>query len=302
MKIGFIGLGKMGLNMVRRLAAGGHEIRATARTTARRADAEAAGAHWEDDLDGFVRNLEAPRAVWVMVPAGAATEETIESLSRKLAPGDIIIDGGNSDHRDTVRRAERLTAQGLKFVDCGTSGGIWGLEKGYCLMIGGDPDSVARLAPVFTTLAPPDGWMHVGKSGFGHYVKMVHNAVEYGMMQAYAEGFELLQQHCGKSLNLGDVSRLWNRGSVVRSWLLELSEKVFDDPAGLDSIAGRVNDSGECRWAIESALAENIPAPVFAAALFSRFASRRDNGFGDRFLAALRNQFGGHAVTRREER
>jgi len=302
MNIGFVGLGRMGLNMVRRLTAGGHMIWATARTTAKRVDAEAAGARWADDLDGFVKNLAPPRVVWLMVPAGAATEETIEALSRKLSPGDIIVDGGNSDHRDTVQRAERLTARGLKFIDCGTSGGIWGLEKGYCLMIGGDSASVAHLAPVFTTLAPPDGWMHVGKAGFGHYVKMVHNAIEYGMMQAYAEGFELLQHHCGKSLNLGDVSRLWNKGSVVRSWLLELSEKVLDDPARLDSVAGRVDDSGECRWAVESALSESIPAPVFAAALFSRFASRRDDGFGNKFLAALRNQFGGHAVARREER
>jgi len=301
MQLGFIGLGRMGLNMVRRLAASGHEILATARTTAKKADAESAGARWVDGLDGFVAALPAPRIVWVMVPAGPATEETIDALSRKLSAGDIIVDGGNSDHRDTVRRAERLSGLGLQFVDCGTSGGVWGLENGYCLMIGGDPAPVTHLAPIFTTLAPPDGWMHVGRSGLGHYVKMIHNAVEYGMMQAYAEGFELLRQHCGESLNLGDVSRLWNRGSVVRSWLLELSEKVFDDPAVLESVAGRVDDSGECRWALESAIDESVPAPVFAAALFARFSSRRPDSFANKFLAALRNQFGGHAMTRREK-
>lgn len=301
LKLGFIGLGRMGLNMVRRLTAGGHEVHVTARTTAKMGEAESAGAHWVASLDGFVAVLPAPRVVWVMVPSGTATEETIETLSGKLSPGDIIIDGGNSDYRNSVRLAERLAARGQKFIDCGTSGGIWGLENGYCLMIGGDSDSVAHLAPLFTTLAPPDGWMHVGKAGLGHYVKMVHNAIEYGMMQAYAEGFDLLRKHCGESLNLGNVARLWNHGSVVQSWLLELSERVFDDPAALQSIAGRVDDSGEGRWALESAISEGIPAPVFAAALFARFSSRNPEGFGNKYLAALRNQFGGHAVIHRGE-
>ncbi|HEY9071474.1 MAG TPA: decarboxylating 6-phosphogluconate dehydrogenase [Candidatus Ozemobacteraceae bacterium] len=299
MNIGFIGLGRMGLNMVRRLTAGGHGIFATARTTAKKAEAEEVGARWVSDLSDFVTALEAPRVVWVMVPSGQPTGELIASLTQALSPGDIIVDGGNSDHRDTARRAGEVAARGLRFVDCGTSGGIWGLQNGYCLMIGGDKSAVDHLAPVFTTLAPPGGWLHVGPAGHGHYVKMIHNAIEYGMMQAYAEGFELLRRHCGESLDLAEVSRLWNQGSVVRSWLLELSERVFAESPDLAYLKGRVDDSGECRWALESAISEGVPAPVFAAALFTRFASHTEDGFGNRYLAALRNQFGGHAITRR---
>ncbi|HOY67931.1 MAG TPA: decarboxylating 6-phosphogluconate dehydrogenase [Candidatus Ozemobacteraceae bacterium] len=299
MNIGFIGLGRMGLNMVRRLTSGGHGVHVTARTTAKKAEAEETGARWVDLPEGFVSALPAPRAVWLMVPAGQPTQELIDTLSRCLEPGDIIVDGGNADHRDSARRAGEVAARGLRFVDCGTSGGVWGLQNGYCLMIGGEESAVAHLAPVFTTLAPPNGWMHVGPAGHGHYVKMIHNAVEYGMMQAYAEGFDLLRRHCGETLDLAAVSRLWNQGSVVRSWLLELSERVFAASPDLADLKGRVDDSGECRWALESAIAEGVPAPVFAAALFTRFASRSEDAFGNRYLAALRNQFGGHAVTRR---
>ncbi len=295
MKLGFVGLGKMGMNMVKRLVAGGHEVFCTARTTSRKSEAEAAGALWAEELASFRKGLSSPRVVWVMVPAGEQTYNTLGSLLDILEPGDIAIDGGNSDSRDTVRMAERFFQRGIGFVDVGTSGGIWGLEKGYCLMVGGSEKDISGLAPVLSTLAPPGGWERMGGPGSGHFVKMVHNAVEYGMMQAYAEGFHLLRES-GMNLDLEKVSHLWNQGSVVRSWLLELAETIFRKDPRLESLRGTVADSGECRWTLEEGIRRGIPLPVFAAALFERFSSRQENAFPNRFLASLRNAFGGHPV------
>jgi len=298
MELGFIGLGRMGMNMVKRLTAGGHKVFCTARTDGKKEEAITAGGIWVDRMKEFTSVLKSPRIVWTMVPSGQATEETVKSLAEILEPGDLIVDGGNSDYRDSIRREKDIKARDIGFVDCGTSGGIWGLEKGYCLMIGGTQADVARLKPLFETLAQPAGWSRVGEAGTGHFVKMVHNAVEYGMMQAYAEGFELLEKS-GMHVNLADVAGLWNHGSVVKSWLLELAESIFQDDKHLNGLAGQVQDSGECRWAIEAALKSDVPTPVFASALFARFESREKNAFSHRFLAALRNKFGGHAVTKR---
>ncbi|NLI75282.1 MAG: decarboxylating 6-phosphogluconate dehydrogenase [Candidatus Riflebacteria bacterium] len=300
MDIGFVGLGKMGMNMVKRLVGHGHRVFCAARTEGKRPEAEAAGATWVADPAGFRAVLRAPRAVWSMVPAGAPTEETLRALAAAVERDDIVIDGGNSDWRDSRRRHAWMAGEGRRFLDVGTSGGIWGLEKGYCLMIGGDPATVAHLEPIFAALAGPGGWARVGPGSAGHFVKMVHNAVEYGMMQAYAEGFEVMERS-GLGLDLGRISTLWNHGSVVRSWLLELAEDIFRDDPHLDGLAGRVEDSGEGRWALETAIAQGVPAPAFAAALFARFASRETDAFGNRFLAALRHRFGGHAFTGRED-
>jgi 6-phosphogluconate dehydrogenase len=232
-----------------------------------------------------------------MVPAGAATEATIDELATLLAAGDVVIDGGNMRWTDDVRRAERLRPRGIAYVDAGTSGGIWGLENGYCLMVGGDADVVARLAPIFTTLAPPDGFLRVGGVGAGHYVKMIHNGIEYALMQAYAEGFELMSES-EYGLDLPRIAHLWNQGSVVRSWLLELTAGALAADPKLAGLKPYVEDSGEGRWTVEDAVAKSVPAPTITAALFARFRSRRDNSFADRLLAALRNAFGGHAVRR----
>lgn len=297
MDIGFVGVGKMGMNMVKRLVKHGHRVFCTARSTTRRSEAEAAGAQWVERLAAFRTVLAAPRAVWSMVPAGSATEETLQALADGLEPGDLIVDGGNSDWRDSRRRHAEMARRQRHFLDVGTSGGIWGLEKGYCLMIGGEAAAVNRLAPIFTALAGgTEGWAHVGPGSAGHFVKMVHNAVEYGMMQAYAEGFELMERS-GLGLDLGRIATLWNHGSVVRSWLLELAEGIFRDDPHLSGLRGRVDDSGEGRWALETAIAAGVPAPAFAAALFARFASRQEDAFANRFLAALRHRFGGHAIT-----
>ncbi|MBF0501100.1 MAG: decarboxylating 6-phosphogluconate dehydrogenase [Candidatus Riflebacteria bacterium] len=308
MKIGFIGLGRMGLNMVTRLVLGGHSIHCTARTSEKRADAERIRAVWAESPAAMIENLsrtddpgrqsgkaDTPRIVWIMVPAGETTQTVIDEVASSLSPGDLIVDGGNSDYRDSKRRGTALAAKGLRFIDCGTSGGIWGLEKGYCLMIGGAEADVRCLAPIFTTLAPPQGWEHVGPVSAGHYVKMVHNAIEYGMMQAFAEGFALLEEQ-GDDLDLHRISKLWNHGSVVRSWLLELAERAFAEDPHLEALAGHVDDSGEGRWAVETAIGKGVPAPVIAASVFARFSSRRPDAFENRFLAALRNQFGGHPV------
>ena len=232
-----------------------------------------------------------------MVPAGAATESTINDLAARMAPGDTIIDGGNSKWTDDVRRAEALKPRGIHYVDAGTSGGIWGLENGYCLMVGGEKDVVARLMPVFTTLAPPDGFLHTGAAGSGHYVKMIHNGIEYAMMQAYAEGFELMSES-DYGLELPRIAHLWNQGSVVRSWLLELTASALAQDPKLANLKPYVEDSGEGRWTVEDAINKSVPLPTITAALFARFRSRRDNSFADRLLAALRNAFGGHAVRR----
>jgi 6-phosphogluconate dehydrogenase len=295
MQIGFIGLGRMGLNMVTRLQRGGHTVVAYDRSADAVARAEAAGAKGVSTLETLVEELSPPRPVWVMVPSGEPTESTVGALGRLLSAGDAIIDGGNTNFHDDVRRAQALGAKRLEYVDAGTSGGIWGLQEGYCLMVGGKADVCKWLEPIFLTLAPPNGYLHVGDSGAGHYVKMIHNAIEYGLMQAYSEGFELMHESEFK-IDLGAVARLWNQGSVVRSWLLELTARALAEDADLSGLKGYVEDSGEGRWTLHEAIDRGVPLPVTSAALFTRFRSRSDNPFSERMLAALRNQFGGHAV------
>jgi 6-phosphogluconate dehydrogenase len=295
MQLGFVGLGKMGLNMVTRLRRGGHDIVAFDRNADAVRHGALAGAVGTDSLDALIESLTPPRAVWVMVPAGPPTETTITRLGELLARGDTIIDGGNTRFDDDVRRAAALAQQGIDYVDVGTSGGIWGLEEGYCLMAGGRVDVCLRLEPIFTTLAPKDGYLRVGDHGAGHYVKMVHNAIEYGLMQAYAEGFELMHRSA-YALDLPKVAALWQHGSVVRSWLLELVGRALRENPTLDGIAAHVEDSGEGRWALDDALERAVPMPALAAALFTRFRSRSVDPFAERLLAALRQQFGGHAV------
>ena len=297
MQIGFVGLGRMGGNMVTRLLRSGHQVVAYDRTESARAAVEQGGARGVTSLEALVAALAPPRPVWVMVPAGAPTESTIATLATLLSPGDIIIDGGNTKWTDDIRRAESLSGRGIKYVDAGTSGGIWGLENGYCLMVGGDKNAVDHLRPVFTALAPPDGFLHTGGVGSGHYVKMIHNGIEYAMMQAYAEGFELMSES-EYGLDLPRIAHLWNQGSVVRSWLLELTARALADDPKLAGLKPYVEDSGEGRWTVEDAVNKAVPAPTITAALFARFRSRRDNSFADRLLAALRNAFGGHAVRR----
>jgi len=295
MDIGFVGLGRMGGNMVARLGHRGHTVvgydpAATARQTA-----EAGGARVARSLADLVEALARPRVVWVMVPAGEPTESVIRELAGLLSPGDAIVDGGNTHYKDDVRRARELGARGLAYLDVGVSGGIWGRELGYCLMVGGESVAVARLAPVFEALAPADGWLHVGAVGGGHYVKMIHNGIEYGMMQAYAEGFDLMSAS-DYGLDLAAIARLWNRGSVVRSWLLELTADVLATDPKLTGVRAWVEDSGEGRWTVEDAVEKAVPVPAITAALFARFRSRREDSFADRLLAALRRAFGGHAV------
>jgi 6-phosphogluconate dehydrogenase len=291
MKIGMVGLGRMGSGMTRRLEANGHEVatfdpnvESTAKT-----------------LRALAKQLEPPRHVWMMVPSGRITEETFEQLLKTLEPGDTIVDGGNSNFRDSQRRHRTAKKQKISFVDVGVSGGVWGFDVGFCIMAGGDKTPVKRLTPVFEALAPEDGWAHVGASGAGHFVKMVHNGIEYGLMQAYAEGFELMY-HSEFDLDLSDIAGIWRYGSVVRSWLLELLHAAMEEHGDhLDEIAGYVEDSGEGRWTINEAINENVPVPVISAALYARFASRRDINFAAKVAAALRNQFGGHAVKAVEE-
>jgi 6-phosphogluconate dehydrogenase len=295
MDIGFVGLGKMGLNMVTRLSQGGHRVVAFDRDAAKVADAVRSGCTGAASLDELVANLPAPRVVWVMVPAGAPTEETVRDVAGRLNAGDTVIDGGNTHFHDDVRRAESLKARGIHYVDAGTSGGVWGLKLGYCLMIGGADEAVRRLAPIMATLAPENGWAHVGGPGAGHYVKMVHNGIEYGMMQAYAEGFELLSKSEYR-LDLARIADLWMHGSVVRSWLLELAAGALAGDPRLERIKGHVEDSGEGRWMIVDAMDKGVPVPTLTAAIFTRFRSRQTESFAEKLLAALRNAFGGHAV------
>jgi 6-phosphogluconate dehydrogenase len=295
MQIGFVGLGRMGLNMVTRLVRGGHSVIAYDRSADAVARADAAGAKGVSTLDALIEGLAAPRAVWVMVPSGDPTESTVSALARLLSAGDTIIDGGNTNFHDDVRRAQSLAAKRLDYVDAGTSGGIWGLQEGYCLMVGGKPEVCTRLEPIFLTLAPTDGYLRVGDHGAGHYVKMIHNGIEYGLMQAYAEGFELMHEGDYK-IDLGGVAGLWNHGSVVRSWLLELAARALAEDSDLSGLKGYVEDSGEGRWTLHEGIDRGVPLPVMTAALFTRFRSREDNPFSERMLAALRNQFGGHAV------
>ncbi|MDH4086927.1 MAG: decarboxylating 6-phosphogluconate dehydrogenase [Nitrospira sp.] len=297
MELGFIGLGKMGMNMVTRLRRDQHRVVVYDRSSDLIKQAEGQGAIGSSSLADLVSKLSAPRAVWVMVPSGAPTEETIQAVAALLQPGDTIVDGGNTRFHDDVRRAAELKKKGIHYVDAGTSGGIWGLQVGYCLMVGGEDAAVKRLEPVFKTLAPENGWAHVGAAGAGHYVKMVHNGIEYSMMQGYAEGFELMSKSEYK-LDLARVADLWMHGSVVRSWLLELAAGALKDDQKLEKLKGYVQDSGEGRWMIADAIEKDVPVPTLTTALFTRFRSRQDESFAEKMLAALRNAFGGHSVRR----
>jgi 6-phosphogluconate dehydrogenase len=285
-QLGMIGLGRMGNGMTERLREGGHEIQ----TYDPKVDSTASS------LAELAEQLDKPRALWMMIPAGKITEDTFQELLGILDEGDTIVDGGNSNFQDSKRRYDEAQAKGINFVDVGVSGGIWGLEVGFCLMAGGDDEPVGRLEPILETLAPEDGYAHVGPSGAGHFVKMVHNGIEYGLMQSYAEGFEIMD-HCEYDLDLHAISGIWRYGSVVRSWLLELLHSAFEQHGGdLGDIAPYVEDSGEGRWTLDEAIKLNVPAPVLAASLFARFASRDEIKFSAKVAAALRNQFGGHAV------
>ncbi|HEV2983572.1 MAG TPA: decarboxylating 6-phosphogluconate dehydrogenase [Vicinamibacterales bacterium] len=295
MQLGFVGLGRMGLNMVTRLTRGGHKVVAFDRSADAVAKAVAAGAQGASALGALVSALTPPRAIWVMVPAGEPTESTVAALGGLLSADDVVVDGGNSNFHDDVRRAQSLAEKRIHYIDAGTSGGIWGLQEGYCLMVGGEAEVCKRLEPIFLTLAPQDGYLRVGDPGAGHYVKMIHNGIEYGLMQAYAEGFELMHES-PYHVDLAAIAALWNHGSVVRSWLLELTARALAEDGTLSALQGYVEDSGEGRWTVQEAIDRGVPLPVITAALFTRFRSRENNPFAERLLAALRNQFGGHAV------
>ena len=320
MQLGMIGLGRMGGNMVRRLLRGGHECVVYARSAETRQQFAAEGAIAAESLDDLVSKLRPPRAAWLMVPAGEVTQQNVDALSERLQRGDTLIDGGNSYFKDDVRRSAALQPKGIDYLDVGTSGGVWGLERGYCLMIGGPRPPVERLTPIFATLAPgrgevapvagregragtaSEGYLHWGPSGAGHFVKMVHNGIEYGLMQSYAEGLDILRSAESKSLpstqrydfDLADITELWRRGSVVSSWLLDLSAAALAQDPQLSAFTGRVDDSGEGRWTIVTAIEEAVPADVLSAALYVRFRSRQDHTFAEKLLSAMRNQFGGH--------
>jgi 6-phosphogluconate dehydrogenase len=296
MQLAMIGLGRMGGNMVQRLLQGGHEVVVFDRSTEAVKTHVGLGAQGAKDLADLCGRLRAPRVVWVMVPAGSAVEGTIEQLLPSLSKGDIIIDGGNSNYKDSIRRAADLQKRGLEFIDAGTSGGIWGLTVGYCLMIGASPTAFKQCEPIFKTLAPVEGYAHVGPPGSGHYVKMIHNGIEYGMLQAYAEGYEILHASKDFKLDLRQISAVWNRGSVVRSWLNELAERAFAKDTELSALKGYVEDSGEGRWTVQEAIDLDVPAPVITLSLLARFRSRQSDSFGAKVIAALRNEFGGHAV------
>ena len=296
MEIGLYGLGRMGGNMVTRLARGGHRVVAGNRSPEPVQEAIGHGAVGASSVEEMVRALKPPRVLWSMVPAGDPTDHTLDEFMRYASPGDVLVDGGNSYFRDSMKRGERSAAKGFRFLDVGVSGGIWGLENGYCMMVGGPADAVRVAKPLLDTLAPPNGWAHFGKSGAGHFVKMVHNGIEYGMMQAYGEGFELL--HASEfQLDLRMVSQVWLQGSVVRSWLLELAERAFaQDGSDLVGIKGWVEDSGEGRWTVLEAVNHGVPMTAIAHSLFARFVSRQEDSYAMKVAAALRNQFGGHAV------
>ena len=303
LQLGFVGLGRMGGNMVHRLRRDGpFTIIAFDPNRQARDAVQELGATPVASLQELVAALHPPRGVWIMVPAGRITQDTVDTLLSLLEPGDTIIDGGNSNYHDTIIRGTTASEKGIAFVDAGTSGGVWGLQVGYCLMVGGDTEAVERYRPIFETLAPPDGFLHVGPTGAGHFVKMVHNGIEYGMLQSYAEGFAVLEakQDFG-NLDLHAIAHLWNQGSVVRSWLLELAERAFDRDPRLESIRGWVEDSGEGRWTVEESLQLSVPAPVLALSLMMRYQSRLPDAFGNKVIAALRNEFGGHAVRPEEQ-
>jgi 6-phosphogluconate dehydrogenase len=297
MKLAMVGLGKMGMNMARRLLQKGHEVVAYNRTAEKTDEIVKEGATGAYTLAELFHTLESPRIVWLMLPAGAPVDECVQQLSLILSEGDTVIDGGNSYYKDDMRREQFFSEKGILYMDAGVSGGIWGLEIGYCLMIGGKESAYESLSPIFEGLAPEDGYLYCGPTGAGHFVKMVHNGIEYGMMQAYAEGFDILDKSpFAKSLDYAKLCHLWNRGSVIRSWLLELAEAAFSKDSRLSEIRGYVEDSGEGRWTVQQAVDTGVPAPVIASSLFSRFRSRQEDSFGDKVLAALRHQFGGHAV------
>ncbi len=290
-----VGLGRMGGNMTVRLIRNGHEVVAFDRSEEPRLRAGQAGAKPAASLEELVANLEPPRAVWIMVPAGPVTDQTLGRLSELMSAGDVIIDGGNSNWKESIGHAEQLKTRGIALLDCGTSGGIWGLENGYCLMVGGQREMFDRVEPAFRALAPPGGYAYVGRSGAGHFVKMVHNGIEYGLLAAYGEGFEILR-YSDFDLDLPGIAAIWRYGSVVRSWLLELLVDAYGRDPDLSSIRGWVEDSGEGRWTVQAAIDENVPAPITALALFARFASRQEESYAAKVIAALRNEFGGHAV------
>jgi 6-phosphogluconate dehydrogenase len=297
MQVGLVGLGRMGMNMAKRLLTGGHQVVAYNRTPDRVKEIEKEGAAEAFSLEELIEKLTPPRPVWLMLPAGRTVDEHIEKIKRLLKKGDIIIDGGNSFYKDDLRHEQELRPLGIHYIDAGVSGGIWGLTVGYCLMVGGDRKIYETLEPLFKTLAPKDGYYFCGGTGAGHFVKMVHNGIEYGMMTAYGEGFELLKTSpYGKDLDLEGIAHLWNQGSVVRSWLLELAEAAFKKDKDLSSIEGYVEDSGEGRWTVQQAIEMAVPAPVISSSLFQRFRSRQTGSFSDKVLAALRREFGGHAV------
>ena len=320
MQLGMVGLGRMGANMTRRLMRGGHQLVVSDRSPDMVKELSGEGAGGSSSLQDLISKLKPPRAVWVMIPAGEPTEQTVQKLSESMQPGDTIIDGGNSYFKDDVRRAKQLKGKGLHYIDVGTSGGVWGLERGYCMMIGGPDEAVQRLDPIFKTLAPgpgeisrtpgreklggtaEQGYIHCGPSGSGHFVKMVHNGIEYGMMQAYAEGFDIFRNATSKELpedlrydlNLPDIAEVWRRGSVVSSWLLDLTAMALTENPTLSEYEGYVQDSGEGRWTIQAALEEAVPADVLTAALYVRFRSRQQHTFAEKMLSAMRQKFGGH--------
>lgn len=296
MDIGFIGLGRMGANMVRRLLRDDHRVVAWNRTATKTQEIVSEGAEGAYSIPELVEKLQTPRIVWVMVPSGQATDDMIDEVVPLLSKGDIIIDGGNSNYKDSIRHGKELTEKGFQFMDAGTSGGIWGLKIGYCLMVGTEKATFEHVEPLLKTLAPPDGYLHCGPHGSGHFVKMVHNGIEYGMLQAYGEGFEILKAS-QYDLDLHKISHLWNQGSVVRSWLLELAEDAFQKHGNeLADIRGFVNDSGEGRWTVQQAIDTDVPAPVITLSLLERFRSRQQESYTAQVIAALRNEFGGHEV------
>ena len=300
MQVAMIGLGRMGANMAQRLQRGGHAVVGYDPSPGAREELAGMGIGTADSLEALVAALETPRALWMMVPAGEPVEATIAALQPLLSAGDVLVDGGNSNYLDSQRRAEALQALGIGYLDVGTSGGVWGLAEGYSLMVGGDVEAAARLSPLFEVLAPTPttGWAHVGPSGAGHYAKMIHNGIEYGMMQAYAEGFAILERRQDLIPDLAGLAELWRHGSVVRSWLLDLTAGALKDNPGLEGIAPWVPDSGEGRWTVAEAIALDVPAPVITQSLIERLRSRQDNAYADRLLAAMRGAFGGHGVKR----
>jgi 6-phosphogluconate dehydrogenase len=303
MQIAMIGLGRMGMNMAKRLLLGGHEVVAYNRTPKKTDQIAAEGAVAAYSLKEVVEKLTKPRALWIMLPAGALVDDSLSQLKDLLAPGDIVIDGGNTYYKDDIRRAELLAEKEIKLVDAGVSGGIWGLKIGYCLMIGGEEKIYRYLEPLFKTLAPKEGCLYCGEAGAGHFVKMVHNGIEYGMMQAYGEGFDILEASpYSESLNYADIAHLWNQGSVIRSWLLELAEAAFSKDERLSDIKGYVEDSGEGRWTVQQAIETGVAAPVIALSLMRRFSTQQQDSFSDKVVAALRREFGGHSLVEANKR